>query len=154
MLPGALKKLVGSFVICRGMPISVTMMMESSMLPLIFRASKIKIKRNPIKNIKALAVWRLPNTKVFLAEATTIPPDFRPIKEIQRPMPPLNAILTLAGMALAMISRMPAKEMMTKITPSMKMMPKAVSTDIPMESRLLMMATEPIPGAKQKGRLV
>ena len=45
-------------------------------------------------------------------------------------------------------------EMMTKITPSQKIMPKATSGVIPMESMELRIATELMPGARQNGRLV
>ena len=50
--------------------------------------------------------------------------------------------------------RNPAKEIITKITPSIKIRPNATSTLMPIESIELKIATELIPGAKQKGRFV
>ena len=57
-------------------------------------------------------------------------------------------------MAVAIICRSPAKEIITKMTPSIKIRPYATSTVIFIEPTELRIATELIPGARQNGRLV
>ena len=69
-------------------------------------------------------------------------------------MPALMDIFTLVGIALTTIRLKPMKVIKTKMTPSIKITPKAISSVMPVVSTALRMATELIPGAKQNGRLV
>ena len=146
--------LSGTVVTPSGIPSSVTIRIETIMLPRKLRASRKRSTTNPIINSSALGVVRSPRTSALLLLATMMPPDFKPMSAINSPMPALMDIFTLVGIALTTIRRSPIKEIRTKMMPSMKITPKATSTVMPVVSTALRMATELIPGARQNGRLV
>ena len=61
--------------------------------------AKIRHSRKPIPNISAFGVLRSPKIRVLLALETMMPPDFKPIRAMYRPIPALREILMLAGIA-------------------------------------------------------
>ena len=146
--------LSGTAVTPSGIPNRVTIRIETIILPRKFRASRKSNTTNPITNSSAVDVVRSPSTSVSLSLVIMIPPDLSPISAMKRPIPALMDIFTLVGIALTTIRRSPINEIRTKITPSIKMTPKATSAVMPVVSTALRMATELIPGAKQNGRLV
>ena len=64
--------------------------------------------------------------------ATTMPAFFRPMKAMNRPMPPATAANRCGGIAAMISWRTPAKVSTRKATPEMKTQPSAVGQGTPM----------------------
>ena len=100
--------------------------------PLTRQACSAPISTRPISDTAAVGAVRSPKPTEVAGLATMTPASFRPMKAMNRPMPPATAANSERGMALTINWRTPTTVSTRKAAPDRNTQPSAVSHGTPM----------------------
>jgi hypothetical protein len=112
-------------------PARVTARMERMMAPGTRRATSTAASRMPPKQSSTPGEPKSPCVTKVAGLATTMPPFFRPMKAMKRPMPQVMANFSWWGMAAMIFSRTPVTERPRKMTPLTNTRPRADCHETP-----------------------
>ncbi len=112
-------------------PATVTARMDRMMAPGTRRAMSTAVSRMPPKHSRTAGVPKSPCVTKVAGLETTMPPFFRPMKAMKRPMPQVMASFSWCGMAAMIFSRTPVTERLRKMQPFTNTRPRADCHETP-----------------------
>ena len=117
---GGVEMMPLNLVIPIGIPIRAVAMMPISRAPGTFRMTRMPVRMRPITESRPGPLVRVPRSTSVAGLSTTMPPLFRPISAMNRPMPAPIAFRMDFGKAFTIASRTLVKVRITKMKPSMR----------------------------------